>query len=208
MRVIFLSTLASFGSRTVEALPISIPYWTQLSLLVYSYNLEIYFSLVTLAIPLGTSPGRCRLQLPTPEAHKGTCGGLRRACPWSELLLGAELASWWRRRQGRRVGEQRVSQAKNRRWGQASSLATSLPAREKRETNGEQTGSIRNWNQALRVYLGCCHWLCYDLPLPVLPIFPVCQCTSSRAFLIGRSRWDDLILYPQNAASVLGKDSL
>lgn len=72
MRVIFLSALASFGSRTVEALPISIPYWTQLSLLVYSYNLEIYFSLVvTLAIPLGTSPGRGRLQLPTPEAPQG-----------------------------------------------------------------------------------------------------------------------------------------
>lgn len=72
MRVIFLSALASFGSRTVEALPVSNPYWTQLSLLVYSYNLEINVSLVvTLAVPLGTSPGRGRLQLPTPEATQG-----------------------------------------------------------------------------------------------------------------------------------------
>ena len=134
VRVLFLSALASFGSRTVEALPISNPYWTQLSLLVYSYNLETYFCLVvTLAIPLGTSPGRGRLQLPTAEAPQGHLRWPPRGLAPGPGRSWVQLASWWRRRQGRRVGEQRVSQAKNRRWGQASSLATSLPAREKRD---------------------------------------------------------------------------
>lgn len=60
---------ASSGSGTVEVLPVSNLYLTQLFLFIYLYNLEIHFSLVvTLAIPLGMLPGRGRLQFPTPEA--------------------------------------------------------------------------------------------------------------------------------------------
>lgn len=50
-------------------------------------------------------------QTPVPNtrgSHKGTCGHLLLAWPWSELLQGAGLASWWRRKQGKSVGEQCV----------------------------------------------------------------------------------------------------
>lgn len=80
------------------------PSMTQLFPFMYLYTLEINFYLrVTLAAPLGMWPGRGRLRFPTLEAAT-------RAPAVASSWLGPwwELASWWRRKQGKSVGEQRV----------------------------------------------------------------------------------------------------
>lgn len=96
-----------------------------------------------------------------------------------------------------------------KRWGPASILATSLPAREKERQR--EKGSIISWRQAvslLRLSPLTLVWPFFSGPL----IFPICQNTSSHpCLLIGLLVRDDLILYlpphpvlPPNTLSILG----
>lgn len=163
-----------------------------------------------LAVPRAMLPGGGRLQFPTPEAAtRAPAVAWSWLGPQSELLRGTGWPADDAENRAR-VWENSLSELSQcRRWSQASLLATFLPARKKKkgETNEEQAGSNINWKQALRVYLGCHHWLWCDLSLPA-PIFPICQCTSSHVFLTERLSETILFCSQKSALNILGKDSL